>query len=423
MKGSLLFAVCLLTSASLSAQQGTLDVQSQTPILGTQKSIKTEEGKKEEKHLIISGYFQSQFQHGQRDATLKVGGANEGNDHGFSRFGIRRGRMKLLYTQGIATSVFQVDLTDKGLQVKDAYLKLNLPWLDSFSGTLGIFDRPFGYEISYSSSQRESPERSTLFQTLFPEERDVGVKISFQLPETSPWSMFKLDAGWFAGNGIKMETDSRKDFIGRFSLQQAIQKKMKVGAGFSYYKGGVYQGSKSVYRRNKNGFELDLDDENIGKYAKREYFGWDAQLSVLSRIGLTKLTSEYIFGTQPGSREDSKSPNASTLPTNDVYVRNFRGGYIMLVQDIGRLPLSAIMKYEGYNPNIHVKGDEIGENNTGEGDITYTTMGIGLQWEIKNNLRLTVYHERVKNEISTRLKGFESDKKDNVLTYRIQYKF
>lgn len=84
MKRSLLFAACLLTSASLSAQQGTLDVQSQTPIIGTQKSIKMEEGKKEEKHLIISGYFQSQFQHGQRDATPKVGGANEGNGHGFS---------------------------------------------------------------------------------------------------------------------------------------------------------------------------------------------------------------------------------------------------------------------------------------------------------------------------------------------------
>lgn len=423
MKRNLLFAVCLLTNLSLFAKQDTIDVKRPSSITKSPIAKEPRGGTNEEKKLTISGYFQSQFQHGQQDAELKVGGPNEDKAEGFSRLGIRRGRVKLLYTQGVATSVFQVDLTDKGLQLKDAYLKLEIPGFSSFSGTIGIFDRPFGYEISYSSSQRESPERSALFQALFPEERDLGSKITFQLPETSPWSMFKLDAGWFAGNGVKMETDSRKDFIGRFSMQSPIKQRVKIGAGFSYYKGSVYQGSENVYKSNKNGFELDSDEKNIGKYAVREYFGWDAQLSVLSKIGLTKLTSEYIFGTQPGSWESNKSPNASILPTNDVYIRSFRGGYVMFVQDIGKLPVSAIVKYDVYNPNTHVKGDQIGENNTGEGDITHTTTGLGFQWRIKNNIRFTIYHDWVRNETSSQLKGFESDRKDNVFTYRIQYKF
>lgn len=423
MKRILLFTVSLLMSLSLFAQQDTLEMQRSSSVTGSQKVKEPEEGVKEEKKLAISGYFQSQFQHGQRDAALKVGGANEDKTRGYSRLGIRRGRVKLLYTQGIATSVFQMDLTDKGLQLKDAYLKLEMPGFSSLSGTIGVFDRPFGYEISYSSSQRESPERSALFQALFPEERDLGAKVTFQLPEGSPWSMFKLDAGWFAGNGVKMETDSRKDFIGRFSMQSPIKQRVKIGAGFSYYKGNVYQGSENVYRSNKKGFELDSEEKNIGKYAVREYFGWDAQLSFLSKIGLTKLTSEYIFGTQPGSKESNKSPNASILPTNDVYIRSFRGGYVMFVQDIGKLPISVIAKYDVYNPNTHVKGDQIGKNNTGEGDISYTTMGMGFQWRVKNNIRFTIYHDQVINETSASLKGFESDRKDNVLTYRIQYKF
>ena len=95
----------------------------------------------------------------------------------------------------------------------------------------------------------------------------------------------------------------------------------------------------------------------------------------------------------------------------------------MFVQDIGKLPISVIAKYDVYNPNTHVKGDQIGKNNTGEGDISYTTMGMGFQWRVKNNIRFTIYHDQVINETSASLKGFESDRKDNVLTYRIQYKF
>lgn len=186
MKKILVFASCLIIGNTLLAQQNT--IQKEPPPSDSelaQKITEFEEELKGLKNLKISRYIQTQFQYGEKDASLKVGSSNEDKTRRFSRIGIRRGRIKMAYTQGIGSGVFQLDITEKGLSVKDAYLKLTEPWLNSISTTMGVFDRPFGYEISYSSSQRESTERSTVFQTLFPEERDLGAKITLQAPKTS----------------------------------------------------------------------------------------------------------------------------------------------------------------------------------------------------------------------------------------------
>lgn len=423
MKKLLLTVAYILTGTTLFAQHDTAKVQEKSISDLEQKIYEVEDALKEVRNLSVSGYIQTQFQYGEKDASLKVGSVNENKEKSYNRVGIRRGRIKFAYTRGIGTGVFQLDLTEKGLGLKDAYLRLSDPWLNSISASLGVFDRPFGYEISYSSSLRESPERSTIFQTLFPEERDLGAKITLQAPKTSPWSILKLDVGLFAGNGIKSEIDNHKDFIGQLSINNSIKDIIKWGAGISYYNGGVYQGKKYIYKNSGNGFIVDSSANNLGSFAKREYVGFNLYLTAYSAIGLTKITSEYLFGTQPGAKSNSKSPNAATLPTNDVYIRQFNGGYVMLVQDFGTLPVSAIVKYDWYDPNTKSKGDEIGKNNTDAGDVALNTTGFGLQWKINTNFRLTGYYELVQNEKCINLKGYETDKKDNAFTCRLQYKF
>ncbi|HRS09199.1 MAG TPA: hypothetical protein P5221_10240, partial [Bacteroidia bacterium] len=205
MKKLLLTVGYILTGTTLFAQHDTTMVQGKSISDLEQKIYEIEDALKDVRNLSVSGYIQTQFQYGEKDASLKVGSANENKEKSYNRVGIRRGRIKFAYTRGIGTGVFQLDLTEKGLGLKDAYLKLTDPWLNSISASVGVFDRPFGYEISYSSSLRESPERSTIFQTLFPEERDLGARITLQAPKTSPWNILKLDVGLFAGNGIKSE--------------------------------------------------------------------------------------------------------------------------------------------------------------------------------------------------------------------------
>ena len=288
---------------------------------------------------------------------------------------------------------------------------------------MGVFNRPFGYEIERSSSLRESPERATVITTLFPEERDLGAMVSLQAKKTSPWNILKLDAGLFAGNGVKSDIKNRKDFIGHLSLNKSFNETIKVSGGVSYYNGSVYQGTKNIYRLQNNAFVVDSTAANKGKHAKREYFGFDAQFGAITKFGLTSISGEFITGTQPGDKSGSKSPNSSTVGTSDTYIRDFSGAYVCLVQDLGKLPFSAVVKYDFYNPNTKVSKNDIGLKRTGKGDIAYQTTGLGLLWKINNNLRTTAYYEFVKNETSKNLIGYDKDIKDDVFTLRLQYKF
>lgn len=371
----------------------------------------------------LSGYIQTQFQIGQQDAGLKIGAPNLNNESNYSRFGIRRGRVKVEREQGIAKGVFQIDLTEKGLAIKDAYMSIEDPWIGRSEIKAGVFNRPFGYEIGYSSSNRESPERSMLMQTLFPEERDVGAMVTLQANDTSPLHFLKLEAGLFGGNGIKIDTDSRKDFIGHLSLSQKVYERIKLGGGFSYYNGGVYQGTQSIYKMEGTSMVPQIDPKFVGRYAKREYMGLDFQFQFTAASQITKIMAEYITGTQPGTAMSTKSPNYSSLPTSDTYIRNFDGGYIGIAQDVSKLPLVAVLKYEWYDPNTKVSSDEIGLNGTGKADLGYHTYGMGLLFYLNESVRIHTYYDFVNNERSANLSGYENNIRDNVFTLRLQYKF
>lgn len=400
----------------------------------------------------ISGYIQAQWQYAQPNAALgtnmKVGDSFNENlydDESYSRLGVRRGRIKLAYEEGIASGVIQLDATEKGIAFKDVYLNIKDPWWQTNALRTGIFDRPFGYEISYSSSRRESPERSAIFQTLFPEERDLGAALYLQAAKTSPLSFIRLDAGLFSGNGIKPEMDSRLDFIGHLYATKNIGSNAKYGIGVSYYNGGVLQENKNVYKMVDNAFVLSSDSAaNFRKYAKREYFGVDGQFSIITAAGMTKLHVEYLFGQQPGTKASSKSPNAGIIPdgikkmnpnlsANDTYIRNFGGGYVMLTQDIGNLPFTVVLKYDWYDPNTKVSGNEVGKNGTGFADLAQNTFGFGAFWRANKNIRLTAYYEINRYEKSDLSYQYSysneakavliNDLNRNVFTLRLQYRF
>jgi len=389
--------------------------------------------------LKVTGYMQPQWQIGEEAASLCVGKPKQEDDKDelFNRVGIRRGRIKFFYDDGnLGSGGFQFNVIDKpGLegaqvQIKELYLNLKAPWNKASSFQAGIFNRPFGFEVNYSSSSIESPERSKIINYLFPDECDLGGMIVLTPGESSPINFLTFQGGFFAGNGINPETDNRKDFIGQLVASKSFGK-IHIGAGVSYYNGGVFQTNDSVYSMNGNAFLLD-DATNRGNYSKREYIGFDAQLKLKSTLGLTQLRGEFIFGTQSGTSASSCSPNRSNLPTSeDTYIRPFKGGYVMLIHDIGKSPFSAVLKYEIYDPNSAVSGNDIGTNGsfTGRTDIQYNTLGAGIYWQISPSIRTTLFYDMIDNETSNLLASasykndFTTDRKDNVLTMRVQYKF
>ena len=132
------------------------------------------------KRLKITGYIQAQWQLADTAGSVTPfsGGAFPSTSN--NRYMVRRGRIKFTYDNEFSTYVLQLDATEKGVALKDAYVAIRDPWKQFVTLTAGVFDRPFGYEISYSSSARETPERSRVFQTLFPGERDLGAKLTLQ---------------------------------------------------------------------------------------------------------------------------------------------------------------------------------------------------------------------------------------------------
>ena len=183
------------------------------------------------------------------------------------------------------------------------------------------------------------------------------------------------------------------------------------------------------------GFVVDSTDSNKGKYAKREYFGADAQFSIDWFLGVTTLRGEYIFGSQPGSSKINISPAGRVIPDigiTDTYNRSFNGGYVYFVQNILNSRHEIVVKYDFFDPNTKVKGSDakstvsynestIKTGLTGA-DVAYSTWGIGYNVRIAANIKLMAYYEFVKNE-KTAITGYTKDLKDNVFTLRAQFKF
>jgi hypothetical protein len=362
--------------------------------------------------LKFSGYVQTQWNWNQADVSA-------GNQSGFS---VRRGRLKATYANPYGEAVFQIDATEEGVKVKDAYLKVQAPTVAWAALRGGIFDRPFGYEISYSSSRRESPERSRIFQTLFPKERDLGAELIFKGPANTPFQPLTLNIGLFAGNGGQAkETDSRKDLITHLSYIKKSDN-FTYGAGVSLYAGGVRlagNDQQKAYRFLNGAFTEDTTLKP-GDYAGRRYYGLDGQVGLSSTFGMTSLRGEYLWGTQPGAAGGSKSPTGAI--TSDLYVRKFNGYYLQFVQDIGASKHSVVVKYDAYDPNTKVSGNECPT----EGDIAYHTFGLGWLFRANQNLRIMAYYDMNANEKVTNGQinaKYNRDIKDDVFTLRLQYKF
>ena len=392
------------------------------------------------KKVKISGYIQAQFQVADSSGIPSFSGGDF-KPNVDKRFSIRRGRVKVVYDNRLTQFVFQLDANEVEIRTKEAYVKFTEPWLQAISLQMGIFDVPFGYEAPNSSSAMETPERGRMSQTLFPGENDIGGMLTFQMPKTSKLNFLKFEAGMFNGTqGKAVDFDFQKDFISRLSIAKATKsEKIKYGVGVSYYDGGIREANKYVDKvidsipvnTHKYGFVVDSSITNTGKIAQRQYMGADAQVSFDFPFGITTLKAEYIQGIQPGSSISSKSPNAALSDatkyahTADTYIRNFNGAYFYFIQNIFQSKHQIVVKYDWYDPNTKVSGDQIGVAKSGLGfaDLKFTTWSLGYNYKWDNNVKISLFYDIVTNETSKNLKGYSKDIKDNVFTLRFQYRF
>jgi hypothetical protein len=383
----------------------------------------------------ISGYMQPQFQVADRKGVKTYNGGDFAPLVN-NRFMLRRGRIRFDYTrfndmdQPGMQFVFQFEGTERGVVIRDFWGRVFENKFELFSFTIGMFPRPFGFEINVSSSDRESPERGRMSQILMKTERDLGAMITFEpRRKDHPLRYFKLDIGAFNGQGLTgpNEYDSYKDIIGRFAVKPyPVTPSLQVSAGLSLLEGGFVQNTKYVYStKNDNGskhFVVDSSADNLYNKAPRQYRGVDMQWKLKHKWGFTELRGEYWWGTQTATANETETPGL--LLTSPYYIREFNGAFIYFLQNIINKKHQVGVKYDWYDPNTAVRGMDIGRggNNITAANVKYNTWSLGYNHYLNEHFKIMLWYDIVNNE-KTSLPDYAGNLRSNVFTTRLQFRF
>jgi phosphate-selective porin len=386
-------------------------------------------------HIRISGYIQAQYQSAFSKGIANYSGGDFASNVS-NRFMLRRGRIRFDYVhfkQGSSPDVqfvFQFDGTERGVAIRDFWGRVFENKFKLFSLTTGMFARPFSYELNLSSSDRESLERGRMSQILMKTERDLGAMVTFEKRKSGDfWGLFRLDAGFFNGQGLTSVTDfdNRKDFISRLTLKPLkLNGNVKLGAGISYLNGGMAQNSamSAKIKSASNGYDIDSNYQNIGRILPRKYIGLDVQLKIISILGITEIRGEGMCGIQTASKFSSETPDVLLGEDQTYFTRHFNGAYFYLIHNLPESPHQFVLKFDWYDPNTNLSGREIKLSSSGitSADIKYSTLGLGYNYQVNPNTRLMIWYDRIVNE-NTGIEGFEKDLKDDILSLRMQFRF
>jgi hypothetical protein len=434
-KGILFFVIVITIIPKMAHSQYLMDMVDTTKdvgkgILGVYKKYD---------RLKIGGYIQPQFQMASEKGTKSFEGGDFGSQVS-NRYMTRRSRVRIDYINfnvdkgpGVQI-VFQFDANERGFTMRDIWGRIFENKYKLFSFTTGMFARPFGNEVNYSSSDRESPERGRMSQILMKSERDLGAMVTFDARkklEIKFLNNIKVDFGLFNGQGINAtgEFDNTKDLIARvYSKPLRLSKDVQLNLGASLLYGGLLQNTKYKYQtildKGTPTMMVDSSSSNLYSVSPRKYYGLDAQLKIKNHIGFTEFRAEYIKGKQTGTSNSSETPTLLLTGSEGFHIRNFDGSYLYFLQHLGSLKHQLLLKYDWYDPNTKVSGGDVGAtgSNLGAANIKYTTLGLGYVNYLTENIKMVFYFDKVWNE-TTQLKGFTSDLSDDIFTFRIQYRF
>jgi hypothetical protein len=385
--------------------------------------------------LKVGGYIQAQWQYAD---SVNQASVNGGSFPATSqeRTILRRARLKTTWQSPTSRYVLEIDALPAGVTIKDVNAQITEPWLKAFSVTAGVMDRPFGFEVGYSSSAIELPERTRGSQVLMPGEKDLGAEIEFAGTEAMGFAEhLNFKVGAFTGVGSALvENDNERDYIGRAGFTLPFYDiNLAVDGGFSAYIGKVTNSTAKVAEMGSKGDTLTWVS-TTGKKAldtyDRNLMGVDAQIYYdIPVIGGISLRGEYWWG-------DWVSVNGNTGlytlgDTNGVYLRKVSSWYIMAVQNIGNKNQLAV-RYDMFDPNTDAEGSDIGKYSTSKltvNDLAQSTLGLGWNFFWDEAVRFTLNYDINMNEksestvSSAAFKKWSDDFENNQWTFRMQVKF
>ncbi|OFY66051.1 MAG: hypothetical protein A2V64_04985 [Bacteroidetes bacterium RBG_13_43_22] len=346
--------------------------------------------------IMISGYIQAQFEDYQQDLVEPFDPLNT--------FYIRRARIKFTYEafEGI-TFVLQSDFSKGNLPLKDAYAELSLPKLKNITLSAGKFRRP-SYESEYGSSEKEILERSNVLKSIYPDQRDIGIKLQYKSTNLP----LKLQIALMNGNLNEKQTndvDTRKDIMALAMYSIAIPSPgISIDFGMNFYSGGIRVKSTNFI----SGSTGAIDSIALGDYLNKKWISGEIQI-FMDFLGGIALKGEFLKGIN--AYDVSNSSPASI--TNPYKVRYFSGFYIYFIKYVGSKN-RFIARYDYFDPNTKVAGDVAIK------DVYYKTFAFAWEYFLNDHIGFALSYELPKNEINSEV---NRELKDNIFKARIQVKF
>ncbi len=361
------------------------------------------------KWLKASGYLQMRYEYNDTskstDSLVKGAAVNRNANN----FYIRRGRIKFtIQPSQTSKYVIYFDASKNSISLKEAYLDLvKRHGEHAFTLTAGQFNIPFGYEVEYSSSKRDFPERSLAENKLFKGERDRGINLTYAMPK-----LLQFNLGVLQGYGIENGTftwfspTKQKDIVAR-----AKAKLGRVDLGLSGYWGKTYissvdsvVGSSSWYDKNGDGrvdsSEVKTTKPKAGQPGftrDKDRYGVDCQAYFdFLPIGSTGLRAEYY---------KARDYNSSLKD-----VAREQGWYFWVSQNIGQR-FGAAVRYDYWDPNTR------SNNNDATG-----TWSFAAHYFYDGNVRITAAYD-IFNQLSgnSTFSKYDKDVKDNRFTLQLQF--
>lgn len=288
-----------------------------------------------------SGYIQGQF--------FRESG--EGNN--IARFDVRRARFKVdASLSPLASLTLQSEVNDADVELKDAFVELNLNGAKKAKLRLGQFKVPLSSQILESSSHRLTPERALINTRSVPGERDRGVVLEFPLQADSKAAPL-LQLGAFDGRGINQVSGSgqtTKTFVA------ALQFPSKPVSGRIAFLGGKYVNDvTNRVKVNKTRWMADVQYDQSP---------WNVQLQLGAGEGDFPRT---------GSKE--------TVSNTDV-----RGGYLQVAHQPKGSKFTLLARYQQYDPDADTDG------NTISGPL------VGVVYDASDRVRYVLSVERLDDE-------------------------
>lgn len=379
--------------------------------------------------IKISGYIQTQYDmYDFQDDKGPVSGSSAAAPVTNS-FYIRRARIKFSYeTLDGVKFVIQPDFGVDKVSLKDAYAVLNDRWIQTFSVTVGQFNR-INYDVEFTSNTREFLERARMTNVLYPNERDLGAKFEanfatkYLIPLKLQLAIFNGNFGEGAIANQVRDIDSNKDVMARATYSfQFPSKGLGIDVGAHGYFGSTKVLPQTVTSPVTPPAVFSDENNNpftptVGATLKKDWFGAEAQI-YYDFLGGTSLKAEYISGTISGSTNPLETYSA--FAANKV--RKFDGFYISMTKNVGKY-LQAAVRYDSFDPNSKLSGSEV----TRADDLKYNTWTFAWQYFYDENVKVVLGYTMPINEQSDLVAGDYStankDRKDNIFTIRLQARF